>query len=219
MRRLIFALVFGLSGTAILVSLSYWQVQRLAWKEARIAELEIRMAETPRDLEDYEEPERFHAVQAEGRFAGATLDVLTSRPGDGPGFRVIQRFETGNGAVLVDRGFLPEAEKGSQLASGPMLVVGHFDMPQESDSFTPSPNAERGIWFARDVETMAAALDTRPVLIVASRPTGEPSPRPMPVSITLPNNHLQYAITWGLLAVVWLAMTGLYVLGKRGKSA
>ncbi len=219
MLRWIFAAVFGLGGAAVLVTLSVWQVQRLSWKEERIAALEAQLQRAPLEFDTLETRERFLPVLASGRFTGPTLDVLTSTKSAGPGFRIIQKFETEAGSVLVDRGFLAEEEKGRMLDQGPVDVVGHLDDPQESDSFTPAPNFERNIWFARDVAAMAEALGSEPVLIVAARPTGKPSPRPMPVNINLPNNHLQYAITWGLMAVVWLAMTGLYVLRLRGKTA
>ena len=78
----------------------------------------------------------------------------------------------------------------------------------ESDLFTPDPNLDRNIWFVRDVAAMARAAGTEPLLVVANTPTGDPSPRPLPVTVNLPNNHLQYAITWSLLAAAWLAMTG-----------
>ena len=40
----------------------------------------------------------------------------------------------------------------------------------------------------------------------------------MPVTTAgIPNDHLGYAITWFLLAAVWLAMAG--VLARRGRQA
>ncbi len=142
--------------------------------------------------------------------------MLTSaRPG-GPGYKVIAPLETDEGRrVLVDRGYIPEADADKPLDLGPVTVTGTLLWPDEADSFTPDPNLERNIWFAREPERMAEALDTEPVLIVANAPTGDPSPRPQPVGVNLPNNHLQYAITWALLAVLWLGMTGYFVYRAR----
>jgi surfeit locus 1 family protein len=39
----IWPLVFGIAGVAILMSLGIWQVQRLAWKEGVLAEIEARI--------------------------------------------------------------------------------------------------------------------------------------------------------------------------------
>lgn len=214
MKRFIVPLIFGLGGAAILVTLSLWQFQRLAWKQALIAEIEARISDAPEALPADPVPARdaYLPVQASGEMRAEALHVLTSLPPEGPGFRVIAPFRTEDGRrILVDRGYVPEAEKSDPLATGPMQVTGHLVWPRETDAFTPDPNRERNIWFARDVGAMAAELDTEPVMIVAARPTGQPSPRPVPVSVDLVNNHLQYALTWALLAVVWLAMT-LYLL-------
>ena len=32
---------------------------------------------------------------------------------------------------------------------------------------------------------------------------------PAPVTVNIPNDHLQYAIIWFLLALIWIVMTGL----------
>ena len=220
MRRgtLIFALFFGLGGAAILAALSWWQVERLAWKEALIARIEAQLARPPVALPAAPDPDehRYLAVEASGRFDLRTLFVLTSASPGGPGFRVIQPFETRAGRrILVDRGYLPEARKETPLDPGPMPVTGNLDWPRETDIFTPEPNSERNIWFAREVPRMAEALDTEAVLLVARAPTGEPSPRPLPVTVNLRNSHREYAITWAALAVCWLAMTGYLVYRGR----
>jgi len=97
-------------------------------------------------------------------------------------------------------------------------VTGALLWPNETDGFTPDPNLERNIWFARDLRAMAAAVSAEPVLIVARGSTGDPAPRPLPVGINLPNNHMQYVITWSLLAICWLAMTGYLIYRIRAKT-
>lgn len=213
MRRLL-PLIFGFGGTAILVWLAVWQVQRLEWKEGLIAAIEARIGDPPVDLPAEPDPVRdaYLAVRVTGAFEDGELHVLTSERPEGPGFRVIAPFRTEDGRrVMVDRGYIPEADKKHARPPGPAEVTGNLAWPRETGRFTPEPNLERNIWFARDVAAMAAALDTAPVLIVARSPTGDPGPRPSPVSPNLPNNHLQYAITWALTAACWLAMT-LYLL-------
>lgn len=211
MRRYLAPLVFGLGGFAILVSLAVWQVQRLAWKEALLAEMAARMQAPAVDLPVAPDAQRdgFLTVALSGRFEGAALHVLTSTKAGGPGFRLVDAFETTSGRrVLVDRGFVPEADKATEWPLGPVDITGTLLWPGEVDGFTPAPNLERNIWFARDLPQMAEALGTEPVLVVAASPTGSPGPQPIRVGVNLPNNHLQYAITWSLLAILWLAMTG-----------
>ena len=47
MARVILPLVFGLLGCAILVSLGIWQVQRLAWKQGVLAQIDARITAAP----------------------------------------------------------------------------------------------------------------------------------------------------------------------------
>ena len=46
-RRMILPLLFGLAGCAILIALGSWQMQRLAWKQAILAQISARLADTP----------------------------------------------------------------------------------------------------------------------------------------------------------------------------
>ncbi|MEM9139054.1 MAG: SURF1 family cytochrome oxidase biogenesis protein, partial [Pseudomonadota bacterium] len=77
----------------------------------------------------------------------------------------------------------------------------------------------KNIWFARDVARMAEALGTEPVLIVAEThpeaAAGNPWPRPQPPGTGLPNRHLEYALTWYGLGIVWVVMTIVWVASMR----
>ena len=74
---------------------------------------------------------------------------------------------------------------------------------------------------AGDVPALAEALGTEPVMIVlrGARDTELPV-NPWPVDTSgIPNDHLQYAITWFSLAAVWSAMTLYFVLRThRGRN-
>lgn len=214
MIRMIFPLVLGLVGASILVGLGAWQLQRLTWKEAILAEIDARITAEPGALPDHPDPatDLYLPVEVNGRFTGEDLDVLVSRKGQGAGYRVIAAFETDTGRrILIDRGFLPEALRNIARAEGAAQVFGNLHWPDEVDSYTPAPDAARKIWFARDLPAMAAELGTEEALVVmwASTYPGD-AVQPLPVdSAAIPNDHLQYAITWFLLAVVWVGMTAL----------
>lgn len=215
-RRMIIPLLIGLLGGAILISLGVWQLNRLAWKEAVLADIDARIADAPVSLPATPNPQadRYLPVTATGRFTGEQLDVLVSRKQIGPGVRVVEVFETTDGRrVLVDRGFVPQDARSAPRLSGPATVEGNLHWPDEVDGFTPTPDATTGLWFARDVAAMAAALDTEATFIVARKPTGGEI-EPMPVdSSGIPNDHMNYAITWFSLAAVWLGMTA-YLLWR-----
>ncbi|PRX38292.1 surfeit locus 1 family protein [Meinhardsimonia xiamenensis] len=215
MRRVFLPAIFGLAGAAVLLSLGFWQLQRLEWKQALLAEMTARAAAAPTAVPEAPDPERdrFRPVRVRGRFTGAELHVLTSMRGAGPGFRHVAAFVTSDGRrIMIDRGFAP-ASADVAPAQGEAEVIGNLDWPRESDFFTPEPDIEQGLFFARDVTAMAEFLGTEPLLVVARRAEpADPRLTPMPVDPSaIPNDHLGYAITWFLLAAVWLGMTGLWL--------
>ncbi len=223
MRRLILPLFFGIVGTAVLVSLGVWQLQRLAWKEAVLAEIDAKIAAEPVALPDTLDPayDRFLAVQISGTFiAGEELHVLASTRDVGAVYRVVSAFKTEAGRrVMVDRGWIPTTAKNNLRESGAAVVSGNLHWPDEVDNFTPQNDLDENIWFARDVETMAQALNAEPVLVIA-RQTSENPPQVMPLPVDsagIPNDHLQYVLTWFGLAIVWVAMT-LYYLRRMRKT-
>jgi surfeit locus 1 family protein len=215
-RRMAGPLLIGIAGVAILVSLGIWQVQRLAWKEGVLAEIEARIAEAPMPLPETVEPERdrYLPLEARGVLGADYVRVLVSQRGQGAGYRVISALETGGRRVLVDRGIMP-LEGTPPRHAGEVTVRGNLHWPDEVDGFTPEADPVRNIWYARDVAALAAHLGTDPVLIIARSLSAPDAPiEPLPVDTSgIPNDHLNYAITWFSLAALWLGMT-LYLLWR-----
>ena len=220
MSRLILPLVFGLIGTAILVSLGNWQVRRLAEKEAYLAAIDARISDSPVAIPDVADPaqDRFLPVRVAGTMTDDELHVLVSTKKLGAGYRVISAFETEAGRrIMIDRGHVPIPAKEAARLIGPMTVTGNLHWPEEIDSFTPETDLEANIRFARDVPDMAATLGTEPILLIArdSAPN-DPSVTPLPVDTSgIPNDHLEYIVTWYGLAIVWVLMTLYYLLRMR----
>lgn len=210
MRRMIGPLLVGVIGVAILMSLGVWQLDRLKWKEAKLAAITAMLVDQPVPLPDVvnAEVDRYRGVTLTGAYTGQVALKLDSLADRGPGKRVIAVFVTPAGRrVLVDRGIWLDGTPATPEAAHDAVVVGNLDWPQEADSYTPPPDAKTGLWFARDVTAMAAALRTEPTLIVARETTGDGIvPVPLDTS-SIPNDHWQYAMTWFSLALVWLVMT------------
>ncbi|MGV6812046.1 MAG: SURF1 family protein [Brevirhabdus sp.] len=213
--RLVLVLLFGLVGTSVLLALGTWQVRRLAWKEAILAEIETRIADAPVSVPAKPDPDkdRFLPVTASGTITQEELVVLASRKRIGAGYRVITVLVTDDGRrLLLDRGFLRLADAENPRPAVPGAEIeGNLHWPDEIDSFTPEPDAATGMWFARDVALMSEALETEPVMIIARSITpADPVIDPMPVTTEgIPNDHLGYAITWFSLAVIWVVMTAV----------
>lgn len=216
MQRLGFAALIGLGGLAVLIYLGVWQVQRLAWKQGLLTEISAEIASDPIPLNtalDDGAP-RYTPVATQGVFGDGHIRMLASRKSTGPVFRIIRPFETDDaGRVLIDTGWIKDGSAVPDVPTGLVSLLGNLDNPNEADGFTPDPDLENNMWFARDVPAMAAVLDTQPILVVLREPA---SPRlgltPWPVSPDgIPNDHLQYAITWFSLAIIWAGMTFAFV--------
>ena len=221
MRAVLFGLLIGLAGVATLVSLGVWQMQRLAWKEAIIAEAAAMIAADPVALPAAPDPaaDRYRPVTVSGRFTGEETFVLASTREAGPGFLVIAVLETDDGRrILVDRGFIPEDQRAAQRPARAAQVEGNLNWPDDVTSSTPPYDAGRGLWFGRDLAGMASLLGTEPVLVIARAPTGD-GIAPQPATAAFRNDHFEYAITWFSLALVWAGMTAAFLWRIRRRTS
>jgi len=223
-RRLILPALFGLIGTAILIALGVWQLDRAGQKAALIADMEARLVGAPDALPDSPDPEadNYRPVRITGRFQPLQTYVLSALKGQGPGFRVIGAVQTEGGrTILVDRGFLPEARRIDLGLPDAELqtLVGNLQWPNDADSFTPGYDRADDLFFARDVAPLAEHLGTEPVLLVL-RASNPPHPliQPMPVDgVSIPDNHLGYAVQWFLMALAWAGMTVFFLWRIRAQ--
>lgn len=219
MRRLIFPLVFGLAGAAILIWLGTWQVQRLSWKKNVLSDIEARIAANPVALPTRPDPkvDQYLPVVAQGKIIAPSLKVLVSQKNIGAGYRIISVYETAGRRVLLDRGFVRVGKEHFDRPSGMVTIKGNLLWPDEIDGYTPEPDLGKNLWFARDIPAIAQKFDTEEILIVAREiDIPDKAITPLPVSITgIPNDHLNYAITWYSLAIVWLAMSGYLIWRNR----
>lgn len=219
-KRAIAVIVFGAAGVAVLVALGVWQLQRLEWKSGIIANLEERFAAAPVAIPEAPAPgsDGFLRVAVEGAVGEGEVHVLTSLKPEGPGYRVIVPIEMDDGRqVMADLGYVPERLKASAARPLPARIelVGALYWPEETDGFTPDPDIDRNIWFARDLAPMARSLGTEPILVIAESHDAGDWPRPRRLGVNLPNDHLQYALTWFSLAAIWAVMSAALLRRER----
>ncbi|WP_299703437.1 SURF1 family protein [uncultured Tateyamaria sp.] len=217
MRRLLFLMTFGLMGAGILISLGTWQVQRLSWKQDLLARIEAQISAQPAPLKEALEPsfQRYAPVEVKGAFGSEHIRMLASRRTTGAVHRIIRPFDVeGFGSVLVDTGWQTDELDVRGAPQVRLTLIGNLDAPIEADKFTPAPDIEANLWFARDVPAMAEVLNTQPIMLVLrDAPETDLGVTPWPVDTAgIPNDHLQYAITWFSLAAIWVLMTAYFVL-------
>ena len=218
-KKVVAPTLFGFFGVSLLLYLCFWQVGRLEWKQELLERIEKKLNAPPVPLPTSvsEKNDQYLKVVTDGYFLQNEIHILTSQKFKGPGFRVITPFVTKSGPIiLVDRGFVVEEKKDSIRSNASAFVTGNLLWPDETDIFTPQPNIKKNIWFARDVKSMSSHLNTEPILLVVESeiPHSELI-EPMPISINIPNNHLQYAITWFSLALIWFSMSIYFIWSRR----
>jgi len=216
LRKILFPLILGLAGCGVLISLGLWQVDRLAWKEDVLAGINSRLAAAPAELTPNvsEALDEYTRVTLVGTPTGEELHVLVSGTEAGTGYRVISKVETAFGAILVDQGLLAIDNKAAMPLIAEMQIDGTLIWPDDQNAQTPDADLAANIWFARNVDTMSAALDTLPLMVVTTSTTpADPRLVALPVNTTtVKNDHFEYAVTWFLLALVWAIMSIYLIL-------
>lgn len=216
--------LWTLPALLVLVALGLWQVQRLHEKDALLTALEQRMKAPEAPLADVlrlplAEME-WRRVQARGRYLHDKEAYVHATEFDlGLGVHVLTPLVTpDNGIVLVDRGFVPLASRepetrGAGQVQGDVAVSGLVRLEGERNAFTPAADERARIWYWREPEGIAQALGmmlAAPIVIVADQPANPGGlPRFPGYRVDIPNNHLQYAVTWFGLA---LTLAGVYLV-------
>jgi surfeit locus 1 family protein len=227
-RSLLWATAAAAAGFVVLVGLGTWQLERRAWKAeliaARQAGFDAPAVPLPAEIPDPTALE-FHRVWVEGRFDHAHEMHLTSRfYRDKAGYQVVTPLILADGsAVLVNRGFVPLANKdpatrAAGQVAGAVRVEGVVRLSAAPGAFTPANEPGSNLWFYPDVAQMAVAAGlprVRPVFVEAGPGTASTAnPGGLPIGgqtvLDLPNDHLQYAITWYSLALALAVIYGLF---------
>jgi len=227
----------ALAGVAVLVALGTWQLERKAWKEALIRTLADRLSAAPQRLPpasawlDLTPAEaEFRRVSFRAEFpvdAAAEARFYTSgsalrRDIKAPGAFVFAPARLADGTVVVvNRGYVADTSKQpASSAAGPVTITGVLRWPEPPHWFVTSYNANDDLWFVRDHRAMAARKGWGNVApfyvdLETQAPHVVGGPNPGQITINLPNDHLQYALTWYALALVLIAVFAAWVFSRR----
>lgn len=236
-RSWIGLLVPALLTFVVLIGLGTWQIQRKAWKEGLIATLNAQLAAPPialptpstwanldRSKDEYRRV-TFSATFENGKEALLFAAPSTFRPDvEGPGYWVLTPARLADGkTVIVNRGFVPDGRQDAKTRAagqiaGPVNIVGSMRWPGERHWFTPADEPAKNLWFTADPQAVAAAKGlgaVAPFYIEQESPVPPGRlPKPGKLMVTLPDNHLQYALTWYGLALVLVIWFGIWAYGS-----
>jgi surfeit locus 1 family protein len=230
-RRIWPIILFSGLGLVLLLWLGTWQLQRLAWKNALIADYDKAIASEAVPLETALELFLAGAridgmkVTATGKFAPREpLRILSSN--QGPAWELVHGFEpTAGRPVLINRGKLAHGQLPPTPTNATVEVVGHIVWHDQGRGyFDVDNNPQENIWYWWDMIAMAnqfSATHLDPNYVVVNLVPGSPGTEGLFVEApkaNLRNNHLGYAMTWFGLAAVLVAMTAILIWRNRTQS-
>lgn len=199
--------------------LGAWQVERLAWKRDLIARVDARIHARPVPAPaSAGKADEYRRVSVTGTFLHDKAALVQAATVRGAGYWVVTPLRTPDSSiVLVNRGFVPpDAKARYDKRQGAVRVTGLLRLTEPGGGFlrTNDPAADR--WYSRDVAAIAAARGMTGVADYFIDEQAGPSPGALPVGgltvVSFPNSHLQYAITWFVLAAM---VAGAYILVMR----
>ncbi|WP_136660365.1 SURF1 family protein [Nitratireductor sp. XY-223] len=231
-RSVALLLAFVLPVFVMLLLLGNWQLHRLAWKQGLIATIETRMARAPQTLDEVRaEWEQsgdveYLPVRADGVFRHAAEQHFLATHEGQSGWYVYTPFELADGrVVIVNRGFVAydlkdPARRTWQPIEGPVAITGFARNPlsEKPGRLVPDNVPADRVWYWKDFSGMARAMGLQeaalvPFFVDVSTTDGEVAAGPVGgvTRVSLPNNHLQYAVTWFGLAAALLVVSGFFL--------
>lgn len=221
-----FLLALCAVATLVFTALGLWQLERRAWKLDLIARVDARVGAAPMALPPRPQwsalataAGEYRRVRLAGTFAHDKETLVDALTRLGSGYWVVTPLRTEEGAVLINRGFVPREQRApsSRVAGqvqGLVVVTGLLRLSEPDGRFLRpnEPSADR--WFSRDVAAIARArgvANPAPFFVDAD---AAPIPGGSPVGgltvVAFRNTHLIYALTWFGLGL--LSATGLVLL-------
>lgn len=219
--------LFTIPALALLIGLGTWQIQRLHWKLDLIAKRSAALAAAPVAApESGAEAEAldFNHVTVRGTFDHAKELYIAATDEHGlTGWQVVTPLTLEDGRiVLVNRGFVPEAQRPPETraagqVAGEVTIEGILRIPHKPSGWlVPGNGPRQNYWLYVDIPAMAEAdgLDQGKLLPYSVDAGKAPNPGGVPrggqTPIELPNDHLQYAITWYGFAVTLIVIYLIY---------
>ena len=239
--------VFTLLMLALFIGLGIWQLQRRVEKHALIAALTERLARRRSLLPPPSQwraltpaGDEFRRVRLTATYqrlpdamvysAGSAIRTDISGPGT---WAFLPARLPGGETVVIDAGFVPNAmqDRGLQdravaplVTDAPVTLTGYIRFPEAAGMLTPQQNPAQRLWFTRDHLAMARTLgwggggQVAPFYIDLETPVPASGlPKPGPLDVHLPDDHMQYAIIWFSLAGAVVIAFGAWLrTQKRG---
>lgn len=203
-------------GVALFTTLGIWQLQRLAWKHDLIARVEARVHAAPAPAPDAAawastpKQQEYRRVRLQGRWLQGRDTRVQAVTEAGPGRWLLRPLLRDDGSVvLVNLGFVPEDWRAPPPAAETADVTGLLRLSEPGGGFLRRNAPAEDRWHSRDVEAIAAhhgLANAAPFFVDADAASaaqaGTPWPRGGLTVVRFRDNHLGYALTWFVLALL-----------------
>lgn len=221
LRRLLIPALSTVVMLAVLIGLGTWQVKRLFWKQALLAQIARAEAQPPVPLPA--QPSPFEKVVVSGHFrpdlaAQYGAEVRETPTGTEMGTHLLVPLQRDSGPdLLVDRGWVPTKRTAPiDQPADTVSVVGFIRPPDSAGWFSAPDDPVTRQFYTLDPTRIGAALGVpvAPYTLIAMDPSVPAGHWPIPAGHLPrpPNNHFSYVLTWYGLA---LALIGVFAVWVR----
>jgi len=226
LRPLLWPTLMSLPIFVFTLGLGVWQMERREWKRDILDRIAVNQAVAPMPLDELVKGDPLRREYGRVTLSGIFLHdkefhlAARSRKND-VGIQVVTPMRTDDGRiVLFDRGWVPSAKKepdkrAEGQVAGKVELTGIVRRSQVQRQFAPDNVPDKNVWFHVDVPLMRKMAGGAPDPVLDTffvEADARPNPGGLPIGgqtrLDIPNDHLQYALTWFGIA---MALAGVYL--------
>jgi len=183
--------------------LGTWQVYRLYLKNNLISDLEKNLKTSSINF-NVDIDKEYTKVFFKKKDINTKIFLYHLNKGE-IGFKVIVPYEINSSLlVLVDKGWIRKDKINliKNTLFNDDIIEGYTKKIREKNLFTPNNNIKEDFLYSVEIDNLKKSLNKNiyPLLIIQTSKTNKDI-IPNDYEVRLPNNHLQYAITWYGLAL------------------
>ena len=180
-----------------------WQVYRLYLKNNLISDLEKNLKTSSINF-NVDIDKEYTKVLFKKKDLNKKIFLYHLNKGE-IGFKVIVPYEINSSLlVLVDKGWIRKDKINliKNTLFNDDIIEGYTRKIREKNLFTPNNNIKEDFLYSVEIDNLKKSLNKNiyPLLIIQTSKTNKDI-IPNDYEVRLPNNHLQYAITWYGLAI------------------
>jgi len=185
------------------LSLGTWQVYRLYLKNNLISDLEKNLKTSSINF-NVDIDKEYTKILFKKKDLNTKIFLYHLNKGE-IGFKVIVPYEINSSLlVLVDKGWIRKDKINliKNTLFNDDIIEGYTKKIREKNLFTPNNNIKEDFLYSVEIDNLKKSLNKNiyPLLIIQTSKTNKDI-IPNDFEVRLPNNHLQYAITWYGLAI------------------